>query len=308
LSAGGHDPATDVHQHVWPPALLEALRRRSAPPRLTGDGWTLELTGQPDYRVDPADHDPDARAALARRDGVGRALVSLSSPLGIESLPGEAGAELLSAWHEGALALPPPFGAWAAASLAEVDPAALARELDRGFVGLQLPATALHDAAGYTHVGGLLELLEARGRPLFIHPGPAAGAGAGAPAWWSAVVDYVAQMHAAWFAFRAFGRPRHPRLRVAFAMLAGLAPLHGERFTARAGPGERTVVDPRVLLETSSYGPRAIDAIVRVSGIDALVHGSDRPYAPPPQSGLGDAGETALRVVNPARLLTPDDL
>jgi hypothetical protein len=300
------NPATDVHQHIWPPAMLEALRRRSAPPRLTGDGWTLELTGQPDYAVDPADHDPGQRAALAQRDGVGRVLVSLSSPLGIESLPGDEGVELLSAWHEGALALLEPFGAWAAASLTEVDPGALGRELDRGFIGLQLPATTLHDAAGYAHVGGLLELLEARGRPLFIHPGPAAGASAGAPAWWSAVVDYVAQMHAAWFAFRAFGRPRHPRLRVAFAMLAGLAPLHGERFAARAG--ERTVVDPAVLLETSSYGPRAIDAIVRVSGIDALLHGSDRPYAPPPQSGLGDAGETALRVSNPARLLTPDGL
>jgi hypothetical protein len=306
LSDAPHDPATDVHQHIWPPAMLEALRRRSAPPRLAGDGWTLELTGQPDDAIDPTDHDPDARAALAQRDGVGRVLVSLSSPLGIESLPGDEGVELLNCWHEGALALPEPFGAWAAASLSEVDPGALACELDRGFVGLQLPATALRDAAGYEHVGGLLELLETRGRPLFIHPGPAAEAGAGAPAWWPAVVDYVAQMHAAWFAFRAFGRPRHPRLQVAFAMLAGLAPLHGERFAARAG--ERTVVDPDVLLETSSYGPRAIDATVRVCGIDALVHGSDRPYAPPPRSGLGDAGETALRVSNPARLLTADDL
>jgi hypothetical protein len=34
---------------------------------------------------------------------------------------------------------------------------------------------------------------------------------------------------------RAFGRPRHPRLRVCFALLAGLAPLHVERFIARGG-------------------------------------------------------------------------
>jgi predicted TIM-barrel fold metal-dependent hydrolase len=306
LTGATHNCATDVHQHIWPPAMLEALRRRSAPPRLTGDGWTLELAGEPDYAVNPADHDPEVRGALAQRDGMGRVLVSLSSPMGIESLPGDEGAELLDAWHEGALALPGPFGAWAAASLPEVDAGALARELDRGFIGLQLPATALRDAAGYTHLRELLELLEARARPLFIHPGPATGPVVGAPTWWPAIVDYVAQMHAAWFAFRAFGRRRHPRLRVVFAMLAGLAPLHGERFAARAG--ERTVIDPDVFLETSSYGPRAIDAIVRVSGIDTLVHGSDRPYAPPPRSGLGAAGETALRVVNPARLLIPDDL
>jgi hypothetical protein len=303
-------PATDVHQHVWPSALLDALRRRAQPPRLAGDGWTLQLAGEPDYVIDPVDHDPAARGALARGDGVARVLVSLSSPLGIESLPGDEGAELLAAWHEGALALPAPFSAWAAASLTEIDPRGLQRELDRGFVGLQLPATALRDATGYEQVGPLLEILQARGCPLFIHPGPAAGSVDGGavnppiPPWWPAVVDYVAQMHAAWFAFRAFGRPRHPRLRVLFSMLAGLAPLHGERFAARAG--ERTVVDPAAFLETSSYGPRAIDAIVRVTGIDVLVNGSDRPYAPPPRSELGEAAEHALRVGNPARLLDPD--
>ena len=294
----------DIHQHVWPSELIDALRRRRAAPRLRG--WTLALDGEPDYELAPADHDLDARAALARADGLERALVSLSSPLGIESLPGEDGAELLAAYHDGALALPEPFGAWAAASVAEIDGPALARELDRGFAGLQLPATALADAAGYERAGPLLELLERRGAPLFVHPGPIARAAAGgraAPAWWPAIVGYVAQMHAAWFAFRAHGRARHPRLRACFAMLAGLAPLHGERFAARAG--ERTVIDEDAFLETSSYGPRAIDAVVRVTGIDVLVNGSDRPYAPPPDSGLGAAGDAALRTTNPRRLLLP---
>ena len=309
-ASGAVPPATDVHQHVWPAALIEALRRRSEPPRLRG--WTLELAGEPAYEVEPTDHDPAARAELARADGLGRALVSLSSPLGIESLPGTEGAELLAAWHEGARELPAPFAAWASASLEEIDAAGLEQRLDEGFVGLQLPATALADAAGYANVAPLLELLERRGQPLFIHPGPAhparpARALAGTrPAWWPAVVDYVAQMHAAWYAFRVHGRPGHPRLRVCFAMLAGLAPLHGERFAVRAG--ERTVVDPEVFLETSSYGPRAIDAVVRVTGVDVLVHGSDRPYAPPPQSGLGDAAELALRASNPARLLHPEEV
>jgi 6-methylsalicylate decarboxylase len=292
---------SDIHQHVWPRPLIEALRRRDAAPRL--DGWRLQLDGEPDYAIAPDDHDPVARAALAREDGLDVALVSLSSPLGIESLPGDEGAELLAAWHDGALALPEPFGAWAAASLSEVDPAALERELKRGFVGLQLPATTLVDVAGYERVGPLLEVLERADRPLFIHPGPVDPGQPAPTAWWPPIVDYVGQMHAAWYGFRALGRPRHPRLRVAFAMLAGLAPLHGERFLARAGEG--TVVDEAAYLETSSYGPRAIDAVVRVTGIDVLIHGSDRPYAPPPQSGLGDAAEVALRITNPQRLLDP---
>lgn len=263
----------------------------------------------PDYRVAPEDHDPQQRALLARSDGLDLAIVSLSSPLGIEYLAPHDGAELLSAYHEGALALPAPFRAWAAATLTEIDPAALANELDRGFVGLQLPATAVLSATGYARVAPLLELLERAERPLFIHPGPVPLAGrdvAGVPDWWPAIVDYVAQMHAAWYAFRALGRPLYPRLHVCFAMLAGLAPMHGERLAARAG--ERTIVDPTVFLDISSYGTRAVDAIVRVLGIDGLVNGSDRPYAPPTMPDLGEAALAALRSVNPVRLLNPTEV
>lgn len=290
--------STDVHQHLWPASLIEALRARAAPPRLRG--WTLELTGEPPYEVDPGQHDPERRTAQAREDGLDTAIVSLSSPLGIESLSGDEGAELLTAYHDGVLALPSPFRAWAAASVTDIDPDGLWRHLDRGCVGLQLPATTLLDARGYELVGPLLDVLEARRRPLFVHPGPAALGGEGAPAWWPAIVDYVQQMHAAWYAFRALGRQLHPSLRVCFAMLAGLAPLHGERFLARAG--QRSIVDEEVFLDTSSYGTRAIDAIVRVLGVDALVNGSDRPYAPPVDPGLGVAADFALRVANPARL------
>jgi hypothetical protein len=272
-------------------------------------GWTLELAGEPDYVVDPADHDADARAAQAVTDGLDLALVSLSSPLGIEALPPGEAQELLDAYHGGVLALPAPFGGWAAACLTAIDPLALGAELDRGFVGLQLPATALLDAAGYDRVRPLLDLLEATDRPLLIHPGLAGGpdpVAAGAPAWWAAIVPYVQQMHAAWFAFRAYGRPRHPGLRVCFAILAGLAPLHGERFAARAGG--RSPVDPRVFLEISSYGTRAVDATIRVLGIDVLVNGSDRPYADPVRLDLGVAATHALRAANAGRLLYPKEV
>jgi len=304
-------PVVDVHQHVWPEALIEALRDRSTPPRMRG--WTLELAGEPDYEIDPRAHDVDARAAQARHDGLDLALVSLSSPLGIESLPAEEAGELLDAYHGGALALPEPFGAWAAARLTEVDPGALSRELERGFVGLQLPATSLLDGAGYENARPLLEVLEEAGLALLVHPGPTGGGGPPAdggagdqPPWWPAIVTYAQQMHAAWFAFRVHGRPRHPRLRVCFAMLAGLAPLHSERVVARAG--DRSVVDQDVFLDVSSYGTRAVDATVRVLGIDALVNGSDRPYANPVSLDLGPAALHAIRSANAMRLLYPKEV
>lgn len=109
-----------------------------------------------------------------------------------------------------------------------------------------------------------------------------------------------------WFAFRAFGKPRHPDLRVCFAALAGLAPLHGERLVARGGGRDRGRVDCKAFYETSSYGTRAVDALVRATGIDVVVSGSDRPYADPVIPDLGaQAAVHALRTANPARLLGP---
>ena len=294
----------DIHQHVWPTALIEELRRRTQPPRL--EGWTLIIAGEAPYEVDPADHDVASRAALAARDGLDTAIIGLSSPLGIEYLPPEQAAPLLDAYHEGCTELGPPFACWAATSLKGIDPADLAKQLDRGCVGLQLPATALADEQGYRHCGPLLDVLDERDLPLFVHPGPAADAGGASPGWWPAIVSYVQQLHAAWFAFRAYGRPSHPGLRVCFTALAGLGPLHGERVAARCSEGTlaRGLVDPGVFVETSSYGNRAVDGVVRVLGADAVVFGSDRPYAEPRADfGLGDAFSHGIRTVNPARLL-----
>lgn len=296
--------SVDIHQHLWGPAFLSALRARRTPPYL--DGWTLHLDGEPPYEVPPADHDIARRGELAAADGLGRALVSLSAPVGVEWLPPAEARPLLDAYHDDAATLPEAFGAWAAACVGKIDADATAQQLDRGFAGLQLPANALADGAGYARCGPLLDLLESRDLPLFVHPGPATAEPSGrGPGWWPAMVPYVQQMHAAWFAFQAFGRPRHPRLRVCFALLAGLAPLHGERFAARrGGPGKP---DPDVFVETSSYGPRAVEAIVRALGPDAVIQGSDRPYATPPCHpgyGLGGAAAYAFRISNPQRLLT----
>ncbi|MEV4012424.1 amidohydrolase [Nonomuraea angiospora] len=276
----------DVHQHVWTRPLVDALRARSSPPHV--DGWTLFLDDEPPYEIDPQD--------LEHRDttGLELALVSPSSPLGIEFLPPEESWPVIDAYHHGALALGEPFGAWASTCLSRPDPERLARDLGRGFAGLQLPATAVPD-------DGLLEVLTDLDLPLFVHPGPAAKT-PGTPPWWPAVVPYVQQMHSAWHYFHAVVRPRHPRLRVCFALLAGLAPLHSERLIARGG-GSRGLVDPNFFVETSSYGPRAIDAIVRELGIDVVVNGSDAPYATAPEPGLGAAAGHAIRVVNPRRLL-----
>jgi len=284
----------DLHQHLWPAPFLAALRARRGPPRL--DGWTLELPGQPPFAVDPTDHDPELRVAAGGDELV---CVAPSAALGLDRLAPEESAELADAWLEGALALPHPFAAWAMAGLADPDPVALEAALARGAIGLELAADAIAAPGGLERLAPLLDVLE--DRPVLVHPGPAPPQLGSRPGWWAPVVPYVADLHAAWWAWADGGRARYPRLPVCFAALAGLGPLHGERHRARGG--HDSAVDPLTFVETSSYGTGAIDAVIRVLGIDVICHGSDRPYAEPPTPALGDAALHAIRVRNPGRLL-----
>lgn len=293
----------DVHQHLWPPALVEELRRRRRPPYL--DGWVLHLDGEPPYSVDPADHDLARRAA--QEDGL--VLLSLSSPLGIESLAPDEAHGLLDAWHGFADDLPADHGLWAAPGLVEPDPDGLAKTLAHDRVrGLQVPATALTAPSALEALAPVLATAQEAGRPVLVHPGPAAeNATSGAPGWWPALTSYVAQQSAAWHSWHVAGRSLLPTLRIAFVGLAGLAPLHHERLAQRGGT--LGAIDKRVYYETSSYGTQAIDAMSRAVGVDPLVNGSDRPYAEPTDlsHGLGEALSRAVLVTNPHHLLTGGD-
>jgi 6-methylsalicylate decarboxylase len=260
----------------------------------------LRIEGERDAPLDMADHDPGRRAALAGSDGIDLALVALSPPLGIEALPTTEAEPLLTAYHDGVAELPAPFGAWAAVGLADPDPQAISELLEEGFAGACVSADALGGPEGFARLGPVLESLERHDAPVLIHPGPARAEASARPAWWHAMTGYVAAMQRAWHAFAVWGRAAHPRLRACFAMLAGLAPLHGERLLARGG---LVASDPDVFLDTSSYGARAVDAVLREVGVDRLVHGSDRPVIAAADLRLGDAVEVALRERNPARLL-----
>ena len=302
----------DVHQHLLGEPLIAQLTRRKAPPMLIPRrrGWTFRISGEPDTVLSPTAVDPAARGDQLRRDEVDRALVALSTALGIELLPAEEAWPLLEAYHRGLDSLPAGFGAWGSVQLEFPDPAEVDAVIDRGFVGLTLPAAALLDPRGLERVGPLLSRLESRNAPLFVHPGPvvAADPGDGAtalPPWWPAVTDYVAQMQAAWFAFLHAGRRAHPRLRVLFAMYAGGAPLQIERFAARGGtpPAEP---DPLVFYDTSSYGPKMLEAMAGAVGLAQLVYGSDRPVLGGGAPALGPELTRLLRDANPHRLLAPD--
>jgi predicted TIM-barrel fold metal-dependent hydrolase len=300
--------AVDVHQHLWPEELVDRLRARSRPPYLRG--WTLHTRGEAPYDVAPRGHDVVARIQADRDAGVGLACVSLSAPLGIERLDRPEADALLDAWHAGARTLPDHFRSWASVPAQEVgepDLQGLDRLLRSGFMGVQLPASELATPEAWERVGDVLRVAELAGRPVFVHPGAEPGpladlARAPLPSWWAPVVGYAGQMQAAWWGWQAVGgRGMFPSLRLLFGAGAGLAPIHHERHVARGGTAAR--IDPDVFVDTSSYGGQALDALVRVLGIDVLVLGSDRPYGEPLIGLLGDAATRAIRETNPRRLL-----
>jgi predicted TIM-barrel fold metal-dependent hydrolase len=305
-------PRFDLHQHLWPESLIGALASRRSAPCLRCDAsgrWRLELSGEPVCDVELADHDPQRRAALAQRDGVDVVAIVLSSPLGIEALPAAEAAPLLAAFNAGVLELGAPFVLWGAVGLERPTTAAVDALLDSGAVGISVPAGALGGSYGIARLEPVLARLGERGAPLLVHPGPAAWSRTAvepiAPMWWPALTRYVNDMNQAWHAFAAWGRRKHPRLRVVWTMLAGGAPLHAERLTRRGGPAA-AVRDPLSFYDVSSSGPRTLESALRDIGRDRLVHGSDRPVVEPLDlSQLEPDVAIALLEHNPQQALAP---
>jgi len=268
-----------VHQHLWPEAVLRVLEGRAGRPRAIWKSgrWRVELMGEPSFAIDPAEHDPGERERSLEVD---RALVALSSPVGLEPLPPRDALAALSAWQASARELPARLGWWAAtpSTLGIEEESDFARQaLSDGAAGLCLPANRLGSPAEAERVLPLLGAVAEAGAPVFVHPGPVYNR-AEAPAWWPAATDHVAQQHAAWHAFHAVVRPSLPDCRVVFGLLAGLAPLHAERAAPLgAAVGETALSDQFSFYDTSSYGPRAVRALAAAVGIGQLVYGTDYP-------------------------------
>ncbi len=281
----------DVHQHIWTEPLLDALaERRTLPFVRRSHGLTvLHCAGEQPYLIDLDAEAQQRRARLVGEDRLDRALIALSSPIGVEALPRAQACELIDAHLDGAFALPAGFELWGPVALDEPDPDDVDRLLQRGCIGVSLPAAALAGPDALAALAPLLERVQARDVTLFVHPGPApqtrlSEPRLNEPLWWRALTDYVAQMQAAWLTFATLGRRELPRLRVLFAMLAGGAPLLGERLAARGGPVVN-LCDPLVFYDTSSFGPAAVETLARRVGPAQLVYGSDRPLVEPIPTG-----------------------
>jgi predicted TIM-barrel fold metal-dependent hydrolase len=281
----------DLHQHLWPEPLISALSARTRPPRLRGT--TLE-TSEGTWAVELDDHDPQARIALLDRDGIDTAVLSLPPTLEIED------EELLGAYDSGIREV-------VAASSGRFAALAAGETLE-GFAGATVAGRRLVE--GLNDLGPLLDGLRRHGRFLFVHPGPGRPT-PGRAAWWAPIVEYTAEMQAAYAAWIAEGASRYPDLRVVFAILAGGAPIQLERLRSR-GVEVPSSLHANVFFDVSSYGRRALELCLATVGADRLVYGSDMPVIDSKGTleglaALGDEVRDAVCSENPGRLLGQDD-
>src|ERR1700704_6516391 len=132
----------DVHQHIWTEPLLDALSSRSRLPfvRHTREGLTvLHSAGERPYVIDTASEAPNERARLLRSDRADRAVIAISSPVGIEALAYDEARSIISAHLDGVLALGDRFPAWGPLAIDSPDPDEVDDLIERGCVGVSLP-------------------------------------------------------------------------------------------------------------------------------------------------------------------------
>ena len=285
-------PSIDIHQHFWPEPFIAVLRARDNPPHLQGDVLVL-LEGR--FAIDLRQDDLDARLDMLDEDEIDAAVISLQPTLGTGDLPPSERDELEHAWIEGARDV-------VAASDGRLRAFAPGRYVP-GFAGTSIDGRAFEDL---DRVAALLDELERHSSPLFVHPG-AVTRSQHVPVWWTAVVDYTAQMHAAYFRWLAEGRGRWPSLRIAFAILAGGAPFQLERLGQR-GPATRSALDANVYFDVATYARRSIELCAETFGVERLLYGSDRPVVDPTATlravrGFGESVEKLLTVDNPTSFL-----
>jgi hypothetical protein len=286
-------PRVDVHQHLWPEPFVEALRRRTSPPRV--EGTTLELV-EGTFPIDLAAQDWEARLAALDGEGIDVAVLSLQPTLGIWALPEPERSELTAIWESSTLEVAAAAGGrFAVLACGHASP---------GFAGAVLPAASMRDVDALTLV---LDELSGSGGFLLVHPS-GGNATPGAPDWWASIVDYTAEMQAAYLTWLSYAQMRFPAVNVVFCILAGGGPFQLERLASR-GVDVRSGLHHNVFFDTASYGRRAIELCIETFGVHQLVYGSDVPVIDPGPTrraidGFGDSVVQLITADNPSRLLS----
>ena len=271
-----------------------------------GAGWALRAAGEPEAPVDLADHDPDApRGARRRRRPRPRARGARPPRSGSRRCPPARPSRCSPPTTRASPRCPTRSAPGPRSASPTPDPARSRALLDAGSRAraspprrspatgrLRAPGPGARDARAPRRAAARPSRARARDR----HAGRRRLVAAltelrGGDA------DGVARV-------RRLGPARAPA--PARVLRDARRPGAAAPRAARSRAAAAAISDPDVFLDVSSYGARAVDAVLREVGVDRLVHGSDRPVvAAPPSCRSATPCDTALRERNPARLLAP---
>ena len=290
----------DMHAHWRPAELADALRERTREPRIVRnqDGVEVLKTRMGEEPLSHAFDHVDTYLARMDRQGVSMSVLSLlGTACWIESQPLEVSVPLcrlvndslsrICQEHEGR------FTAHAALPL--VDISAAAAEFDRalglpGIVGTQLPANGFLTGKAAEKMRPLLEVANRHRAFLFIHHGPLPGdafpkiAGDTDNARRrNGTLDMQASLSSAMvtLCLTDFLAP-YPDATIYLHNLGGNIPFEVERMDHRClldTPKEELPSArfrrSKVYVDCNSFGPRAIEAGVRLYGAERIVCGTD---------------------------------
>ena len=291
----------DMHAHWRPAELADALRARTREPRILRNPDGVEVLKSSRMGEEPlvkAFDDVDFHLDRMDRQGVEVSVLSLlGSFCWIESQPPEESVPLCRTVNDGLSAIcqkhPGRFAAYAALPLTDIS--AAAAELERalglpGMIGAQLPGNYFLTRKDAEAVRPLLAVANRRRAALFIHNGPRPGdaypkvagdtdnarrrngtldmqASLSSVTVTLCLTDYLAD---------------YPDAMIQVHNLGGNLPFEIERMDHRClldTPEEELPSarfrNAKVYVDCNSFGPRAIEAGVRLYGAERIVCGTD---------------------------------
>jgi aminocarboxymuconate-semialdehyde decarboxylase len=290
-------PITDVHDHFYPPAYLEALANEPGNVRVTYDAERNPLLHYPgDYNIAVRGHrDIEYREQILAQQGVDRQILSMTTPgthveeprraVTLARLVNDAFAEIAGTRGRR-------FGALGTLPLN--DPRAAAAELERC-----LGALRFRGAMVFANVNGVAladerfwpvyEVANAQGAILHIHPTSPVGVESMTEYWLMPLCGFLfdTTLAAAHLVFAGVVE-RFPRIRWVVSHLGGTIPYLAERLDRgfRAFKECRVHIDrpPSEYLkrhfwyDTVNFDPTALMLAVQFAGADHLLAGSDYPH------------------------------
>jgi aminocarboxymuconate-semialdehyde decarboxylase len=291
----------DMHAHWRPAEVADALRARTKEPRILRNQEGVEVLKASRMGEEPlakAFDDVDFHLARMDRQGVETSVLSLlGSFCWIEAQPPEQSVPLCRKVNDGLSAIcsrhPGRFAAFAALPLTDIPAAAV--EFERalglpGIVGAQVPGNYFLTSKDAEAMRPLLAIANRRHAVLFVHNGPRPGdaypkvaADTDNARRRNGTLDMQASLSSVMVTLCLTDvLADYPDATVVVHNLGGNIPYEVERMDHRClldTPNEELPSSrfrkAKVYVDCNSFGPRSIEAAVRLYGAERIVCGTD---------------------------------